>query len=400
MKTLKKSIHYLLLSGLLFVSCEKEDTEENPKDEPKSDQEDLSKLTGTGGQYDFKRNGKLTVSFSGQTTRLKQAVEINTAMSDKTTTEAKLNNMFSKGTDFTDASLNGTKNIRSKVANSYGLFKNGADNQADAIKKLMDEYLKKQVDEVFPKWETQASAGNAGYVEVGDKKRYVNAKGLEYNQALMKSLIGGLVVDQVSNHYLNRLDDNYDGTKKFREENTKGTVVEGKDYTTMEHHWDEAYGYVYGNAEKDALLYKYILKVDADEDFKGINKKIRDAFGAGREALTKKDYDKRDTQVKIIREEIAKVVAIRTIYYLKAGKKYLSEPKDAFHDLSEAYGFIYSLKFITNDGKTPIFSKTEVDGFIKKLDAENGFWDITVATLDEIIKAIDDKFDSFTADKV
>lgn len=379
--------------GLSFASCDKDDNNQEKK-------EDLANLKSDADQYEFFRNSKSTVSYSGQTTRLKQTNEIHTAMMKSATTADALAAMFKEAKGFTDKTLEGSKNVRSKTANSVGLFDNGAKDDADAFKKIFDGYLKKQVEDVFPNWTKTAEAGKAGYVEVGSKKRYVNAKGLEYNQAFMKSLIGGLVADQVLNHYLNRLDDNYDGTQNYRKANTEGTVAEGKDYTTMEHHWDEGYGYVYGNTEKDALLHKYIVKVDSDEDFKGIYDRLRNAFGEGRLAIAQKDYDKRDAQIKIIRKDISKVIAIRAIYYLKAGKDKLSTRANAFHDLSEGYGFVFSLRFITLDGRTPIFSKAEVDGFISKLEEGNGFWDISAETLTTMMNDIAKKFDDIDVAKV
>ena len=56
-----------------------------------------------------------------------------------------------------------------------------------------------------------------------------------------------------------------------RADNDANTVVEGKSYTTMEHKWDEAFGYLYGtdNATNPALgadsfLNKYLARVNGD----------------------------------------------------------------------------------------------------------------------------------------
>ena len=51
-----------------------------------------------------------------------------------------------------------------------------------------------------------ASPGNAGLAqELGGSIRYVNEKGLEYNQAFAKSLNGAFLADQICNNYLSPL---------------------------------------------------------------------------------------------------------------------------------------------------------------------------------------------------
>lgn len=221
-----------------------------------------------------------------------------------------------------------------------------------------------------------------------------------------KSLLGALMTDQALNNYLavSVLD-----AGSNREDNNSETLADGKVYTTMEHKWDEAYGYVYGTADNpadpnptigqdDNFLNKYIGRVENDDDFAGIAKEIFDAFKLGRAAIVAEDYELRDEQADIIREAISKVIAIRAVYYLQSGKNAITanDMGAAFHDLSEGYGFIYSLRFTRNTATDqPYFSKTEVDGFINSLlgDGNNGLWDVETATLDDISNAIAEKFE-------
>ena len=92
------------------------------------------------------------------------------------------------------------------------------------------------------------------------------------------------------------------------------------------------------------------------------------------------------------------MVGIRAVYYLQQGKNGI-ESNDlggAFHDLSEGFGFIYSLQFTRNpETNAPYFSAVEVQGFIDQLTEGNGFWDVTPATLDEMSSTIANRF-SFT----
>ena len=92
------------------------------------------------------------------------------------------------------------------------------------------------------------------------------------------------------------------------------------------------------------------------------------------------------------------MIAVRAVYYLQQGKNGINNGNmgGAFHDLSEGFGFVYSLQFTRQPNSTsPYFSKSEVDKFITDImgDGANGLWDITPATLDAISDAIAAKFD-------
>ncbi len=387
-----------LLSSLFFISCSSDDdtlVEDNLVEAPAT--------------YTFIRGDESTVSFSGQTTRILMAGELATAFNDfDNATEASLKAMFDHQTgdnDFSDADLNASdKNIRSKTAASYDYFATNTTESAQ-IKATFENYISSQVNEVFPNTMVAAAPGVAGQIADGTKTRYVSAKGLEYNQAFAKSLLGALMADQILNNYLSTavLDE-----ANNRENNDNGITEEDKPYTTMEHKWDEAYGYLYGTSanpenpnltigEDDKFLNEYVGRVNDDSDFSTIAAEIFEAFKLGRAAIVAKNYEVRDAQVQIIREKISEVIAIRGIYYLQAGKAKINDgnPEGAFHALSEAYGFVYSLRFTRNsESTTPLFSKTEVDALLDMLmnSADTGFWNITPETLDAVSEAIAAKF--------
>jgi len=392
----------LLATGtILFTSCDKDD--------------DTTPSVEAPATYAFTRNNESTVSFSGQTTRIQMATELINGMKDFSAEKSLLLEMYRNETEaggdanpFSNADLNAsTKSVRSKVAASKEYF---SDNVTDgtAIKELFETWINSQVDEVFPNENTLAEAGVAGQIADGSSTRYVNAKGLEYNQLVNKSLIGGLMLDQILNNYLSTtvLDE-----ATNVEDNDGDVLADGKPYTTMEHKWDEAYGYAYGTAadladpnktigSDDSFLNKYIGRVEGDADFAGIAAEIFDAFKLGRAAIEAKDYDLRDEQVVILRKALSKVIAVRAVYYLVQGKNALeASPANygtAFHDLSEGYGFVYSLQFTHNpDTSKPYFSKAEVDAFITDMmgDGANGLWDVQASTLDAIATTIAAAFD-------
>ena len=389
---MKKLFFYLTISSLFFMSCDKDD---DPIVDPEP--------TVAPATYTFLRDGVTTVYYSGQSTRIAMGQEFISALKDESKTEAQLDAMFDHqegASDFSDPILNASsKNIRSKTAASADLFSSNT-TDATAIKNQFDSWISEQVSDVFPYWSDDASAGSAGKIQEagGGSTRYVNGKGLELNQAINKGLIGGLMADQMLNNYLGTavLDA---GTNTV--DNDEKTLSDGKNYTTMEHKWDEGFGYLYGadNQENptlgaDSFLNKYLARVEGDPDFQGIAATIYDAFKLGRAAIVNNDYLTRDDQVDIIRENISKVIAIRAIYYLQQGKANLgTDWASAFHDLSEGFGFVYSLQFTRKPGtNAAYFSTSEVNGFISTLTSGNGFWDITAAQLDTMSNSIADRF--------
>lgn len=390
------------ISVLLFTSCSSDD------DQP-SDQGVEAPAT-----YKFERGGQSTVAFKGQTDRLRMGGELKDAFLDfDKATEASLMAMFAhqKGNnDFTDPELNASdKNLRSKTAASYDYFNANA-VESNKIKSDLENYISAQVNEVFPNRMVVASPGVAGQVADGSKTRYVSGRGLEYNQAFAKSLLGALMTDQMLNHYLSTaiLDEGNN-----RQNNDNGITEANSNYTTMEHKWDEAYGYLYGNSvdpenpnltigADDKFLNEYVGAVNKDPDFSTIAADIFDAFKLGRAAIVAKNYKVRDAQVAIIRNLVSKVIAVRGVYYLQAGKTKIVDGnrEGAFHALSEAYGFVYSLRFTRNENTSPLFTRSEVDALLDKLmnTPENGYWTVTPEAIDEVSEAIAAKFDFTVAE--
>ena len=378
---------------------------------------DANKEINEPTAYDFTRNAESTVSFDGQTTRIAMSTELVGAMVDFNKTPEQLVEMFANATvtggdanPFSDAELNeSTKSVQSKVAASMDFFSTNT-AEAASIKADLESWILAQSAEVAINADVLAEEGKAGQISDGSSARYVNAKGLEYNQAVAKSLIGGLMVDQICNNYLSPavLDA---GSNVI--DNDAETTADSKPYTNMEHKWDEAYGYLFGLSADatdplatlgdDSFLNKYLARVDEDPDFTGIAEKIWRAFKLGRAAIVAGDYQVRDEQTVIIRDELSKVIAIRSVYYLQQGKKAIptdgSSYGPAFHDLSEGFGFVYSLRFTRkSDSNNAYFSREEVDGFIGQLTEGNGFWSISAETLDEMSVAIASKFDFTVAE--
>lgn len=371
--------------------------------------------------YAFERNGESTVSFSGQTTRIQMAEELADALLDfDNATGNSMLEMFRNETElgedanpFANADLNASdKSIKSKVAASADYF---SANTVGSVSVRFDfeTWILSQVDEVFPNQNELAAPGQPGQIAEGSTVRYINAKGLEYDQMVIKGLIGGLMLDQALNNYLSPavLDA---GTN--RADNDTGTVVEGTSYTTMEHKWDEAYGYVYGTSQNpaepnatigqdDSFLNKYVGRLSGDEDFSGMIQEIFDAFKLGRAAIVAGEYELRDEQAEIIREKLSEIIGIRAVYYLVQAKNGLEQASPdlgaVFHDLSEGFGFIYSLQFTRKPNTMePYFTAEEVNSMLETLlgDGEFGLWDVKPETLQTLADQISADF-SFTTEQ-
>lgn len=389
---MKKLLFSAALAGVTLVSCTSDDS-------LSPENENLE----TPATYNFERDNSSTVDYNGQTTRLQMAAELNSNFNDfDNATEELLLNMFAnENAAFENASLNeSSKSVKSKVAASNLYFSTNTVESTE-IKNDFDTFISEQMTTVKSAKDQLAEAGVAGQIADGSSVRYVNEKGLEYNQAFAKGLIGALLLDQIANNYLSSavLDEGDN-----RANNDAEITEEGKPYTTMEHKWDEAYGYLYGdpsiptanpntvlNESDDRLLFSYLGQVDEDEDFAGIAEETFEAFKTGRAAIVAGDYAKRDEQVAIIRENLSKVIAVRAVHYLQGGKNALAENDKgaAFHELSEGFGFIYSLRF-THDPSTgaPYLAKAQIDAFKEKLLSGNGFWDVSPEILDEISEEI------------
>ena len=360
---------------IILSSCSKNDTPDP-----------ISCTVTTPDSYVYLVDGSNTVSYSGQTARLDMAAEMSSALSDGNTTEAALNGMFDHqagATDFSDPALNASsKQIKSKTAM-------GAENALTSAEQMhiqmkFDGWFADYAENVAPAITngTMAASGVSGMVG----NRELNAKGMEYDQIVIKSLIGALCLDQVVNSYLSptKIGDAVD--------NTTRNVDEDNNATAMEHHWDEGYGYVYGkfgpnnndgDLETDILLGKYLNKFD---DHKAT---VFEAFKAGRQAISENCPEERDRQAAIIKETLSKVTALKAISYLRDAADSDDLSADYFHSLSEGYGFILSLQFTYSANGTPYLSHSEVEAMLAQLEAGNGFWDRTDAELNEMANVIE-----------
>jgi hypothetical protein len=371
----------LIAIPLLFISCDNDD-------------DDTTNLVTAPDTYEFLRDGVSTVSFSGQTARLNMADEIYSALNANSKSKAQILEMFNDGKGFTGSGLNDSgKKVGSKTAS--GCLHGVMATTKSRFTTMIEDYA----DNVIPAWSATAANGKAGLLTDTKRSIHVNANGWEIDQTFIKGIIGAMCVDQIVNNYLDpcQLDS---GSRK--DDNTNGVLSGDKNYTDMEHKWDEAFGYLYGqedNAKRADLgssptgngttLNKYFKKIN-DSNEPGLAQTVFDAFKLGRAAIVAGNYELRDQQAAIIQIHLSKVIGYKAVDYIDSYlAKKAATPADAIHALSEGYGFILSLVF-TNDGTgKPYFSQAEVDGMLSKM---TNFWSVKDADLTSIKNDIKSKF--------
>lgn len=354
MRTNKLSI--LLFSVIVIAtSCKKEDTAE-PTPTP----------TPTGSSvpttYTFSN-----VNFSGQTTRLTMLDSISNYMKNG-----------NKG-----ASLNATtmKNMYANTGNSFN------NSTLDASgKQLKDKtYLADQVyfeslfDSLAVVSQSGGNVGSSGVAGVvtssvnSSKKYLLNRNGIEYAQVIKKQLMGAVFYYQAIETYLANLpsDDN--------------SVVVTGDGTAMEHHCDEAFGYlgVPVNFPTNLIDLRYWGEYTNEVNAAiASNTALMNAFLKLRYAISTKDNATRDAQVIAVREQWERIVAASAILEMSEAKTNFADDAVRNHVLSEAIGFINALKYNSNKK----ISQTQIDAALAALGTN--LYNISTTAIDNSITII------------
>ncbi len=276
-------------------------------------------------------------SYTGQTQRLDKMGEITTYIKSAHTLNApsldatKLKDMYGDNTGqyFSTTELNDSlaKQLKNKTLYTE---RSNFENYMDAV--------------ATASLSTHQTASN-GQAGIGSKndnsKSYLfNERGLELAQIIEKGLMGACFYYQGTAVYM--------GSGKMDVDNELVNAGEG---TEMEHHWDEAFGYfgvpkVFPAEDlNEAPRYwgKYCNKHELTYP---LNQKMMDAFLTGRAAISAKDITLRDAQITELQKNWELVSVATALSYLNDAQANLTtDPFVAFHELSEVFGFIISLKY-------------------------------------------------------
>jgi len=351
--------------------------------------------------YVFERQGESTVSYGGQTARLDMAASLFGKLNDENVDGASLLQMFEDGTGFTaedgasqdqiDA-INALNSSGKKLGNKTAAYGDAS------VQPKIAGFLTEYAENVSTNFNVDAGVGVSGsHTGSGGRTVRINEKGMELNQVFAKSLIGALVMDQVAYGYLSEV-------KIGDDVDNDASALGAGEYTTMEHHFDEGLGYVYGQ-ESDIttastpqgngiLFNKYLKKVNESEE-PGLATEIYDAFKLGRAAIVASNSEVRDEQAEIVKTKMSRVILHKAAHYLRGAAEAKAatdvDYADYFHGLSEGYGFILSLQFTYDSDGMNYFSHSEVETMLSTLESGNGFWDRTPSELDDMAAQIEAK---------
>jgi len=374
----------LIAGGLAFTSCKKKGCTD-----PKAPNYDSSAEKDDGScdpvvntpiytvptTYVFTdANGNSTVSYSGQTDRLNQLKEMTTLMGTGTTATVSaqdLKDMYANVGDNGNGnfSFTSTKQLKNKTF---------AADQAK-FEGWMDDFAAASQD-----FGSTAADGQAGVVTNGSNTYLVDANGIEHKQLIEKGLMGAVFLNQALNVYF--------GPGKMNVDNTTAEDPgNGKYYTEMEHHWDEAFGYFGVDVDfptniPSSFWGKYCNKQDATLD---CNADMMSQFLKGRAAISANVLADRDAAITAIRTEWEEISAYQAMTYLDDCAGYFGSDQAKFlHALSEAYAFAWNLRYAPTE--TRRMTTAEHDALMQLFP--DNFWNVTVADLNAIKAAIDAKF--------
>lgn len=313
------------------------------------------------------------VNYEGQTNRVNQLLELGT---------------------YAKSANDGVTVVSADVMNH--MFENTGDNgngnfTFSASQNLKSKCFELDVPEITS-WFTSladlstlagqpAAFGTAGVLTSNDGTRtyLVNENGIEYAQLIEKVLMGAVFYYQATSIYLS--------DSKTGDEVDNTTVIPGEG-TAMEHHFDEAFGY-FGvpadfptNQNGVAFWGKYSNTVNA---LLNTNDSIMDAFKMGRAAISANNFKDRDIAREKIKRQWELVVGGTAIYYLNTARANATDDALRCHALSEAWAFIYSLKY--NEHRS--FTLTEIDGYLNQLG--DNFYTISLSDIAAVRDAIASK---------
>lgn len=302
-------------------------------------------------------------SYIGQTQRIKMLdeliLEVRKGNNDGVVVNAnRLKEMFSNiNNPFSDSTLNTSgKQIKDKTFLSE--------------RTLFEQYFD-SLERVSASTTTGANGIAGRILSIDGTSKYLfNQNGIEYKEVIEKGLYGAFLYYQISSVYLS--------PEKMNVDNETIVASQG---TAMQHHWDEAFGYLAvptdfpTNISGIKFLSRYMNSRNAILD---CNRKVMNAFITGRAAINNKDYSTRDAQIQIISSELEKVIAATAINYLNQAKTNFADDAKRNHTLSECRGFIYALKFNARKKITD----TEISELINTLGANH--YEITLSTIETI----------------
>lgn len=336
--------------------------------------------------YSFTRNGNSTVTYSGQTQRLDMLEILANTMKSGNTIGSSidgdiLKDMFHNQNDpFTGVTF--SKSLITKCFASDTVM----------ILAWMDELA------TASQAGGTASAGTAGVLVDGSNDPntgyLVNENGVELTQVVEKTIMGSVFFYQAMEVYF--------GTDRMGLVGNED-LADGENFTTMEHYFDEAFGYFGAPMDfpasttlEDARFWGKYCKERNEGSHPGISDDIMLAFRTARAAITCKEYDTRDEQIAIISQLWGLIIAATAIDYLERSRSSTGVTVyKKHHYLSEAIGFIQALKYHFNGGNSvvaPEYSYIVASDALLFIGTQTDLYNVTDADIDNAIASVKQAF--------
>ena len=229
-----------------------------------------------------------------------------------------------------------------------------------------------------------ATDGQAGVLTTNGKTYLFDANGVDVVELCEKIMMGAVFMNQALNVYF--------GESKMNVDNTTAVdAANGKFYTTMQHHWDEAFGYFGVSTDFPTTIPTSFWGKYCNTQNGTINSNVdmMSNFLKGRAAIGANKLQDRDAAILAIRKEWEEIAANQAITYLNTAISAFGNDQAQFlHVLAEAYAFCYNLKY--SPESTRRLSPTEHSALMAMFP--DNFWETTVSDLNDIKAALDTKY--------
>lgn len=369
-----KNIFFATISLAFAIACSKETKQD--------------KILDT---YTFSRNDASSVSYSGQIERQAMLHEMGDYMKLAHTLGRSISSdtliaMYKNEYGFTGTY---SKNLFSKTfANDQQFFLDQMAEMAQASKETTNAAPGKTgvLNEEYPQ---AGTAESAGYL--------VNANGLEYRQLITKRLMGAVFFHQAMEVYF--------GEDYMNDHGSDNQTVEaGKNYTAMEHHFDEAFGYAgiptdlsaeYTDKNNSNLgsWGEYIVERSNDNGtfgIPGLNEELISEFIKGREAIVNQKYVLRNVAINNVARLWEKAILYTAGNYFNRSLTETSVYKK-HHYLSEGIGFLLALQYHFEGGTSVAsnyINKTKINDALNVIGLNTNLYEVSNANINNVISLI------------
>lgn len=315
--------------------------------------------------------GQSTVDYSGQTDRINQLLEMIDYADLGTSQVISAQVLMDM---FVNTGGNGNGNF------SFTSSRNLKDKCFYLDTALIQSYFQ-EIATASQSFATTASNGQAGTMTSGTSVYLFDSNGFQHAELIEKAVMGACFQYQALNIYL--------GSTNMSADNA--TPVSGETYTQMEHYWDEAFGYLavptdFPTSPAIAFWGKYCNSQNATLNSNSV---MMGNFLKGRAAISNQVTADRDAAIQEIKQMWENIAAYQAMRYLDlAASNFGTDQAKCMHVLSEAYGFIRSLRYAPVE--TRRMTQNEINDLLNQFNGN--LWTLSLNDINSIKSSLDAKY--------